>query len=158
MRWYKFSIVLAIGLFVELAVAAASCLLVKENGEWLASLTLPYFAPHSPLFYGAMTEVAYLFSALALACYASNLRALRKGVLLTAAEGSAEIVTMLFFFKFTYEITSFFLATATMLFSVYLTADFLSKKDVAGIVRFPVLAVHLYLWMILYCILTINFV
>ena len=157
MRFYKSTIVFAIGLLLELGVAVASSVLVKENGEWLASLILPYFAPHSPLFYGVLTLVEYLSSATALAFYVKSGRFLPKGVLLTLLEGIAEIVTLLFFFEFTYEITSFFSATATTLLSLFITSLFLSENDVAGLARLPDLGVKLYLWVVLYCILTINF-
>lgn len=157
MRWYKFSMVLAIGLLLELIVAAFSCLLIKENGEWLASLILPYFAPRSLVFYGALAETIYLSSAVSLACYAENKRDIPKGILLTASEGVAEIVTLLFFFKFTYEITSFFLATLTMLLSLFVTASFLARKSTAGVARIPAFIAHLYFWMVIYCILTLNF-
>lgn len=157
MRWYKFSIVLAIGLFLELIVATICCLLVKENGEWLASLTLPYFAPKNLFFYGALSEIIYLSSALSLAFYAQNKHDLPEGILLSLAEGILQILTLLFFFEFTYEITSFFLATATMCFSLFMTSAFLGKREAAGIAHLPTLAVHLYFWMVLYCILTINF-
>ena len=157
MRWYKFSIVVAIGLLLELVVAVLSTLLVKENGEWLASLTLPYFAPRSPIFYGVLSEGIYLSSVLSLALFVREKCDLPKGILLTASEGVSEIVTLLFFFKFTYEITSFIFATATMLISVYNTSVFLSKEDAAGIARLPNLQIKLYLWTVLYCILMINF-
>ena len=157
MRWYKGSIVLAAGLCVELIVAVISCLLIKENSVWLLSLALPYFAPRSALSYGIIMEVGYLSAAVSLAIYATSLEDLPKGVLLTAVEGMLEIVTLLFFFQFTYEITSFFLATATIIFSVFTTSVFLSKRDAAGIARLPSLILHLYLWAILYCILMINF-
>jgi len=157
MRWYKRSIVFAIGLLIELAVATISCLLIKQNGAWLASLALPYFAPKSFLFYGICMEVAYLSSAAALALYAESIKDLPKGMLLTAAEGGAEVITLLFFFKFTYEITAFFLATATMVFCTLNTFLFLGKNDTAGIARIPALLVTLYLWTVIYCILMINF-
>lgn len=157
MRWYKYLIVLAIGLFLELVIAVISCILIKENGEWLASLSLPYFASRSPIFYGALMAVIYLSSALALAFYATHSADLPKGILLLSAEGVAEIVTLLFFFEFTYEITSFFLATATMILCVYTTSVFLRKSDSAGIARLPTVTIHLYLWTVLYCILMINF-
>lgn len=158
MRWYKFSIVLAIGLLVELFIAVPSSLLIKENGEWLSSLVLPYFAPRSPVFYGALMEVIYLSSVGALALYVERGSDLPKGIVLTVIEGLSEIVTLLFFFEFTYETTSFFFATATLLLSVYNCNVFLSKNDAAGITRLPNLLSKLFLWMILYCILNINFV
>lgn len=157
MRWYKFSIVLAIGLLLELIVAIPSSLLIKENGEWLATLVLPYFAPHSPFFFGALMEVIYISSVLSLALYAEKRGDLPKGIFLTVIEGISEIVTLLFFFKFTYEITSFFLATTALILSIYNMTVFLSKSDPAGFARFPSLLVKLYLWTILYCILSINF-
>ena len=157
MRWYKFSVVLAIGLLVELVVAIFSTLLVKENGEWLASLTLPYFAPHSPLFYGSLMVIDYLSTVVSLAFFTETLRDLPKGLLLIGIEGIFEIITLLLFFEFTYEITSFFSATATLLFSIYGTSVFLSKSDAAGIAKIPNLQVKLYLWTVLYCILSINF-
>jgi len=157
MRWYKFSIVFTIGLFIELIVAIFSSVIIKENGEWLASLSLPFFAPHSPLFYGVLTEILYLFSALSLALYTRSSADLPIGGILTAAEGIAEIITLLFFFKFTYEITSFFVMTGTLLLSCCNTSHFLSKRDAAGIARFPVFIITLYLWSVLYCILMINF-
>ena len=157
MRFYKFAIILSIGLFLELLVAVLTSVVIKQNGEWLASLTLPYFAPHSLLFYGALSEVLYFSSALSLSFYVETRDDLPKGVLLTLLEGSAEILTLLFFFKFTYEIISFFLATATMILSFCNTSFFLSKRNAAGIARFPVFTIHLYFWAILYCILMINF-
>ena len=138
-------------------VAIPSSLLIKENGEWLASLVLPYFAPHSPFFYGVLAEVIYLSSVTSLALYAERRNELPKGIFLLLIEGISEIVTLLFFFEFTYEITSFFLGTASLLISVYNTGVFLSKNDIAGITRVPNLIVKLYLWTILYCILSINF-
>ncbi|MBO4472917.1 MAG: hypothetical protein J5765_03825 [Clostridia bacterium] len=157
MRWYKFSIVLAIGLLVELIVAIPSSILIKENGEWLAGMVLPYFAPHSPLFFGAMMEVIYLSAVFSLALYAKTRSDLPKGIVLTVLEGLSEIVTLLFFFKFTYEITSFFLATAALGLSLHNTGVFLSKSDPAGFARFPSLISKIYLWTVLYCILSINF-
>lgn len=157
MRWYKRSIVFAIGLLIEVVVAVISCLLIKENNFWLSRLSLPIFAPHSFLFYGFLMETIYLSSAASLALYATNSADLPKGTLLTAVEGFAEILTLLFFFKFTYEITAFFLATATMLLSQINTMIFLNKSDAAGITRLPCLAATLYLWVVVYCILMINF-
>ncbi len=157
MRWYKRSVVFAIGLFFELIVAILSCLLIKENRSWLETLALPYFAPRSFLYYAIGMEIVYLCSAASVALYTSSVRDLPKALLLNAAEGGAEIVTLLFFFKFTYEITSFFLATATMILSTVNTFLFLSKSDAAGIVRVGTMGVTLYLWVIIYCILTINF-
>ena len=157
MRWYKFSIVVALGLVIELIVAIPSTLLIKLNGEWLASLTLPYFAPRSALFYCALMEVIYLSSVVSLALYVKEKSDLPKAILLTCLEGLSEVITLIFFFEFTYEITSFFWATITMLLSVYNTSTFLSKEDAAGIARLPNLQVKLYLWTVLYCILMINF-
>ena len=157
MRWYKFSIVLAIGLILELFVAIPSTLLIKENGEWLASLVLPYFAPHSALFYGTMMAVIYLSSVISLAFYAERSGDLPKGVLLTSIEGVSEIATLFFFFEFTYEITSFIFATITLLISIYNTSAFLNKSDTSAIARLPNLQCKLYFWTVLYCILTINF-
>lgn len=157
MRYYKYLITLAVGLLLELVIAVFSCLLIKENGEWLRSLVLPYFAPKSFLFYGGMMITIYLSSASALACYVRSFSDLPKGILLTLFEGISEIVTLLFFFEFTYEITSFFFGTATMILSLANTAIFLSKSDRAGIVRLPNFIVKLYLWTILYCILSLNF-
>ena len=158
MRWYKRSVVFAIGLFIEVVIAAISCLLIKENREWLTSLTLPYFAPKSFLFYGALMEIVYLSSAASLALYTAEKRDLAKGTILTALEGVMQIVTLLFFFEFTYEITSFLLSTLTMVVSQIITMVFLSKNDAAGIARLPTLAVTMYLWAVIYCILMINFV
>ena len=157
MRWYKRSIVFAIGLFIELIVATISCLLIKENGAWLVRLALPHFAPRHFLPYGILMECIYLSSAAALALYATNAHDLPKGVLLTSLEGGAEIASLLFFFKFTYEITAFFLSTITMILSIVNTIVFLSKSDYAGIARIPSLAATVYLWTIIYCILMINF-
>ena len=158
MRWYKRSVVFAIGLFIEVVIATISCLLIKENREWLTALDLPSFAPKSFLFYGTLMEVVYLSSAAALALYTAEKRDLAKGILLTSAEGLAQIITLLFFFEFTYEITAFILSTATMVLSHINTMIFLEKKDVAGIARVPTLAVTTYLWAVIYCILMINFV
>ena len=157
MRWYKFSIVLTIGLSLELSIAILSCLLIRMNGEWLASLVLPYFAPKNPLFYGSMMEIIYLSSAASLGFYVKSSCDLPKGLCLTAAEGSMHLLSLLFFFKFTYEITSFFLATATMLFSVFITYVFLEKSAAAGFSRIPVLGLTIYFWTVLYCLLMINF-
>ena len=157
MRWYKRSVVFAIGLFIELIVATFSTILIKENGEWLRTLALPSFAPKGFLLYGAMMEIAYLSSSFSLSLYVSQASDLPKGILLTAVEGVAEVITLLFFFRFTYEITAFFLATVTMIISTVVTILFLGKKDSAGIARIPALAVTLYLWTLLYCILMINF-
>lgn len=158
MRWYKRSIVFAIGLFIELIVATISCLLIKENHTWLRSLVLPYFAPRSFFLYAFCMEVAYLSAAASLALYVERLTDLPKGLLLTAGEGFAQTVTLLFFFKFTYEITSFFLATATMVLSVVANVLFLTKSGAAGIWRLPTTIVTIYFWMVVYCILSINFV
>ena len=157
MRWYKFSIVLAVGLLSELIIAALSCALIKENGVWLSHLLLPTFAPRSFVVYGVLMETSYLFSALSLACYVKSKSDVPKGLMLLAAEGIADVLTLLFFFRFTYEITSFFFATATMLVSIIVTSLHLKQSDVAGIVRLPVLSVHVYFWSVLYCILMINF-
>ena len=157
MRWYKRSVIFAMGLLIEVIVATISCLLIKENSDWLSRLTLPYFAPRSFFFYGVLMETIYLSSAAALALYASGSSELPKGILLTAIEGIAEILTLLFFFKFTYEITAFFLATITMVVSEINTMIFLEKSDAAGIARIPTLASILYLWAVIYCIMMINF-
>ena len=138
-------------------VAVPSSLLIKENSEWLSGLVLPYFAPHSSVFFGVLMESIYLSSVISLALFTETRGDLPKGILLTAIEGISEIVTLLFFFKFTYEITSFFLATAALSISLYNTGVFLSKSNSAGIARFPIFLVKLYLWTILYCILSINF-
>ena len=158
MRYYKHLIVLTIGITLELGVAIFSCLLIKENGDWIASLTLPYLAPRSPFFYGVLMVVNYLSAAASLACYAHCGADLPKGILLTLSEGIGEVVTLLFFFEFTYEITSFFLATLTMICSLVNTSIFLTKNDAAGICRFPSFCIKLYLWTVIYCVLTINFV
>ncbi len=157
MRWYKRSVVFAIGLFLEVIIAVISCVLIKENHEWLMSLALPYFAPRAFLLYGVIMETLYLSSAASLALYTLEPRDLIRGISLTALEGIAEIVTLLFFFRFTYEITSFFFATATMVISIANTVIFLAKKDAAGIARLPALASTIYLWTVIYCILMINF-
>ena len=157
MRWYKRSVVFAIGLFVELIIATISCILIKENRIWLSGLVLPRFAPRSFLFYAVLMEVTYLSSAAGLALYVQSARDLPKGIALTALEGGAETITLLFFFKFTYEITAFFLATATMILSVTNAFLFLSKSDAAGFARIPTLVVTLYLWTVIYCILMMNF-
>ena len=158
MRWYKRSIVFAIGLLIELVVATISCLLIKENHAWLLSLSLPYFAPRSFLFYGIFMETIYLSSAASLAMYTKTASDLPKGIILTAIEGALEVITLLFFFKFTYEITSFFLATTTMIFSQINMMVFLGKSDAAGVIRIPTVAVTVYLWAVIYCILMINFI
>ena len=157
MRWYKFSIVLAIGLLIELIVATISCLLIKQNSLWLSTLTLPVFAPKSFLFYSVIMEVDYLSTAVAFALYAKRVTELPKGAILCAIEGISEIVTLLFFFRFTYEITSFFLATVCMILSVAITGCFLKKNDPAGIARLPNLTIHVYLWTVIYCIVMLNF-
>ena len=157
MRWYKRSIVFAIGLFLELIVATISCILIKENRLWLSGLALPHFAPRSFLFYGAIMETIYLSSAAALALYTKSVNDLPKGLSLTVIEGALEITTLLFFFKFTYEITAFFLATVAMVFSGITTMVFLGKTDSAGIARIPAFASILYLWVLIYCILMMNF-
>lgn len=157
MRWYKRSVVFAFGLFIEVIIATISCLLIKENHEWLASLTLPYFAPRSFLLYGVIMETVYLSSSASLALYTAERHDLILGGSLTLLEGISEIVTLLFFFKFTFEITAFFLATVTMVISIINTVLFLAKKDAAGIVRLPALAATIYLWAEIYCILMINF-
>ncbi len=157
MRWYKFSIVLAVGLLIELFVAGISCFLIRANGEWVQSLLLPYFAPRSAVFYGVLMETTYLFSALSLSFYTESSRDLPRGVLLTAAEGAAEIILLAFFFELTYEIVSFFLSTFTMLLSFYNTTVFLKKNDLAGIFRLPVFSVTVYFWAVVYCVLMLNF-
>ena len=157
MRWYKRSVVFAIGLFLELIIAVISCFLIKQNHEWLASLALPYFAPRSFLLYGAIMEIVYLSVAASLALYTAEARDLIRGISMTAIEGIAEISTLLFFFRFTYEITAFFLATITMVLFILNTMVFLAKNDAAGIVRLPALAATIYLWAVIYCILMINF-
>ncbi|MBO4479725.1 MAG: hypothetical protein J5774_05105 [Clostridia bacterium] len=157
MRWYKRSVVFAVGLFSELIVATISCLLIKENRAWLQNLVLPYFAPRSFLFYAVLMEVRYLSAAAALALYVNALKELPKGLFLTCLEGAAETVTLLFFFKFTYEITAFFLATATMVLSVVNNLLFLSKNDAGGIFHLPATLVTLYFWTVIYCILSLNF-
>ena len=157
MRWYKRSIVFAVGLLAELIVAILSCLLIKQNRTWLENLALPYFAPKSFLFYAMLMEAVYLSSAAALAFYVQSARDLPKGLVLTLLEGGAETVTLLFFFKFTYEITAFFLATGTMVFSVINSFLFLRKSDGAGFMRIPTLTATVYLWTVIYCILMINF-
>lgn len=157
MHWYKRSVVFAIGLFLELIIATITTILIKGNGAWLRTLALPPFAPETFFPYGVLMEVTYLSSAFSLSLYASQASDLPKGILLTVVEGSSEIVTLLFFFRFTYEITSFFLATITMILSAIVTIIFLGKKDSAGIARIPTLLVTLYFWTILYCILMINF-
>ena len=157
MRWYKRSIVFAVGLLAELVVAILSCLLIKQNRAWLENLALPYFAPRSFLFYATLMEAVYLSSAAALAFYVQSAKDLPKGLALTVLEGGAETITLLFFFKFTYEITAFFLATATMIFSVINSFLFLRKSDAAGFMRIPTLATTVYLWTVIYCILMINF-
>ena len=157
MRWYKRSIVFAIGLFIELIVATISCVFIKQNAAWIGSLRLPYFAPKAFPIYGIMMETIYLSTAASLALYAEHTGDLPKGVILISLEGAAEIVTLLFFFKFTYEITAFFSSTLTMILSTINTIVFLGKNDAAGIAKLPSLAVILYLWTVLYCILMINF-
>ena len=157
MRWYKRSVVFAVGLLAELVVSILSCLLIKQNRAWLDNLALPYFAPRSFLFYAVLMESVYLSSAAALAFFVQNAKDLPKGLALTALEGASETVTLLFFFKFTYEITAFFLATGTMVLSVVNTLLFLRKSDAAGFIRIPTLAATVYLWTVIYCILMINF-
>ena len=102
-------------------------------------------------------ETAYLSSAAALAFYVNRAGDLPKGLFLMVLEGAAQCVTLLFFFKFTYEVTAFFLATGTMILSTINAFLFLAKSDVAGISKIPSLAVTLYLWTVVYCILMINF-
>ena len=157
MHWYKRSIVFTIGIFIELVVATISCLLIKENHAWLSGLTLPYFAPRSFLLYGALMETIYFSSAAALALYTKSARELPKALALTSIEGLSQIVTLLFFFKFTYEITAFFLATVTMIIAQINTMVFLGKSDAAAIAKLPALGATLYLWVVIYCILMINF-
>lgn len=157
MRWYKFSIVLVISLLIELIVAIASSELIKANGEWLSTLSLPTFAPKSALFYGMLMELVYLSSATAVAFYVQGKSELPKALILNITEGGMQILTLIFFFSLTYEITSFFFATATMILSLFITSVFMKKSDAAGIIRLPALSIELYLWMTIYCILMTNF-
>ena len=157
MRWYKFSIVFAIGLIAEVVIAALSCALIKQNGEWLAKLILPGFAPKNFAVYGILMEINYLSSALSCAFYVKEKRELPKGVMLLFVEGLSDVVTLAFFFRFTYEITSFFFATATMILGVVVTSFHLKKSWIAGVARLPVLSIHSFLWSVLYCILMLNF-
>jgi len=157
MRWYKFTIVLAIGLGTELLFAAFSSILLQANGEWIGSLVLPYFAPKTPLIYGVLTALIYLFSALSLAFYAEGKRDLPRGVLLTLIEGASELVFLAFFFELTYEITSFFIATGAVILSFMNLCIFSEKNDLAGFFRLPVFQIKLYFWTIVYCLLMINF-
>ena len=157
MRWYKFAIVLAAGLLLEVSIAAISCFLIQANGTWVKSLALPYFAPRSAVFYGVLMEIVYLCSALSLGFFTETRSDFPKGFLLTAAEGISQIVLLSFFFELTYEIVSFFLATITMLLSFYVTAVFLKKNDLAGLFRLPVFQINVYFWAVIYCVLTINF-
>ena len=157
MKWYKFTIVLAVGLGAELLFASVSSLLIIANGEWIGSLVLPYFAPKSPLLYGVLAAFIYLFSALSLGFYVEGKRDLPRGVLLTLLEGASELVFLAFFFELTYEITSFFIATGALLLSFINLYVFSEKNDLAGFLRLPVFQIKLYFWMIVYCLLMINF-
>lgn len=157
MKWYKRTIVLAIGLFLELIFAVISALLVRANGEWVASLVLPYFVPKSPFFFSLLGEGIYLFSALSFALYGESKNDLPKGILLTLIEGASELVFLAFFFELTYEITSFFLATACLLLSFVNLRSFAAKNENAALIRLPVVMIKTYIWTILYCILTLNF-
>lgn len=157
MRWYKFAIVFAAALLVEVAVAAISCTLIQANGRWVESLVLPYFAPRSALFYGVLMEILYLSSALSVAFFTETKSDLPRATLLNAAEGLSEIVLLAFFFELTYEIVSFFLATVTMLLSFYNTITFMKKSDLAGVFRLPVFQITVYFWAVVYCVLTLNF-
>lgn len=157
MRWYKRSVVFAVGLVLELIVATISCILIKENRTWLSALVLPFFAFKNFLPYAVCMEVVYLCTAASLALYTESAKDLPKGLFLNAVEGGMQILTLVFFFKFTYEITAFFLATATMIVSAIISFLFLEKNDSAGILRIGTFAVTLYLWTVIYCILMINF-
>jgi len=157
MKWYKRTIILALGLGIEVCFAVLSGLLIKANGEWVASLILPYFAPRSPLFFGMLSGVMHIFSSLALAAYAERKDLLPKGIFLTITEGISELVFLAFFFELTYEISSFFIATGCMLLSVICLWIYSKKSDSAALLKLPVVHIKIYLWMIVYCILTLNF-
>ena len=157
MKWYKRTIVLAIGLMAELIFAALSAFLIRANGDWVESLVLPYFALRSPLLFAALSEITYLFSALSLAAYAERRRDLPKGVLCLASEGVSEIAFLCFFFELTYEISSFFIATACMVLSFINLWIFSKQNYIAVLLRLPVVLIKVYLWTIIYCILTLNF-
>ncbi len=157
MRWYKFAIVLAVGLFLEVTIAAISCFLIQANGTWVRALVLPFFAPKSAVFYGVLMEILYLFSSLSLAFFVQTKSDFPRGFTLTAAEGVSEIILLAFFFELTYEIVSFFLATITMLISFYNTTVFLKKNELAGLFRLPVFQITVYFWAVIYCVLTLNF-
>ena len=157
MKWYKRTIVLAIGLTTELFFAAVSAFLIRANGAWVESLALPYFAPRSPLLFAILSEAAYLFSAFSLAAYAGNRADLPKGVICLVAEGVSELAFLAFFFELTYEISSFFIATGCMILS-FINLWIFSKKGVgAALLRLPVVQIKVYLWMVVYGILTLNF-
>ena len=81
MRWYKFAIVLAAGLLLEVSIAAISCFLIQANGMWVKSLALPYFAPRSAVFYGVLMEIVYLCSALSLGFFTETKSDFPKGFL-----------------------------------------------------------------------------
>ena len=157
MRWYKFFIVLAIGLATELLFALPTGVLVRANGEWIASLTLPYFVPKSPLFFTLLTGVMHVSSALSLALYVEWTRDLPRGILLTVQESASEIIFLVFFFELTYEITSFFIATGCLAVSILTYCAYAKRNVAAGAARLPILSVKIYLWTALYCVLMLNF-
>jgi len=157
MKWYKRTIVLAVGLGIELFFASISAFMIRANGDWVESLALPYFAPTSPLPFALLSEGMYLFSAISLAAYADRVSDLPKGILCNVAEGISEIVFLAFFFELTYEISSFFIATACLILSFANMWIFSRKSGSAALLRLPVAQIKLYYWMIVYCILTLNF-
>ena len=157
MKWYKRTIVFAAGLFLELMTAAVSGLLLQSNGEWVASLILPYFVPKSPLFFSLLGIIVYLSSSLSLAAYYERMEDLPKGMLLMLAESASELIFLAFFFELTYEITSFFLATGCMILSFFTLWTFGKKSESAALIRLPVVQIKVYIWAIIYCILMLNF-
>ena len=157
MKWYKRTIVFSVGLGADLLFAVISAFLIQANGDWVKSLALPYFAPTSPLVFAILSEILYLSSALSLAAYVQGLRDLPRGILCTVAEGVSEIAFLAFFFELTYEIVSFFVATICIVLSFVNLWVFSKKGAGALLLRVPVVLIKLYLWMIVYCILTINF-
>ena len=157
MKWYKRTIVFSIGLGLELLFAIVTAFLIRENKAWVESLALPYFAPTSPLVFALLGEVMYVLSALSLSAFTKQLSDLPRGILSILAEGITEIVFLLFFFKLTYEITSFFIATGCLIVSFSNLWQFAKKGIAASLLRLPIVQIKVYFWMLVYCVLMLNF-
>lgn len=157
MEWYKWLIALALGIAIQVVVAELSFSFFNTDTLWYRCLMLPFFAPESELGYSVLFGLSYFSCAISLAFAIKSRQNVTLSIMLSVLIGTAGAVWCLFFFVLNYEMTAFFIMSLYMASSVYYFTFVFARSKAASIAMLPATLIHVYLWMVTYCITLLNF-